>query len=69
LISHRPAGALSEQLVLDYLSEVGLVLHDVGLKTYDIDDNLIVARGPHPIALDFEAAFQKVCAAFEKLGA
>jgi hypothetical protein len=49
--------------------KVGLVLHDNGLKTYDIDDNLIVARGPHPVALDFEAAFQNVCAAFEQLGA
>jgi hypothetical protein len=46
---------------------VGLVLHDVGLKTYDIDDNLILAHGPHPVAEDFEAAFQNVCAAFEKL--
>jgi hypothetical protein len=49
--------------------KVGLVLHDVGLKTYDIDDNLILAHGPHPVAEDFEAAFQKVCEAFEKLGA
>lgn len=43
---------------------VGLVLHDVGVKTFDIDDNVLAAHGPHPVVEDFEAAFAKICDAF-----
>jgi hypothetical protein len=46
---------------------VGLVLHDNGLKTYDIDDNILVARGPHPILDDPDEAFGRICSAFEEL--
>jgi hypothetical protein len=48
---------------------VGLVLHDVGVKTYDIDDNLLFAKGPHSVAEDFETAFAGVCPALEAMGA
>jgi len=48
---------------------VGLILHDAGVKTYDIEDNLLFAHGPHPVADDFEAAFARLCVAFEELGA
>jgi len=48
---------------------VGLVVHDVGIKTYDIDDNLLFAKGPHPVAEDFEAAFAGVCPALKEMGA
>ena len=48
---------------------VGLVVHDVGIKTYDIEDNLLFAKGPHPVAEDFESAFAGVCPALEEIGA
>jgi hypothetical protein len=48
---------------------VGLVLHDVGIKTFDIDDNVLLAHGPHPVVADFDGAFAKVCDAFAALGA
>ncbi len=48
---------------------VGLVLHDVGVKTFDIDGNVLSMFGPHPVVEDFEGAFQHVCDAFEELGA
>ena len=48
---------------------VGLVLHDVGVKVFDIDDNLLFAGGPHPVVEDFEAAFASICDAFAALGA
>ncbi|MFL5650165.1 MAG: hypothetical protein ACJ777_02710 [Chloroflexota bacterium] len=48
---------------------VGLVLHDVGVKTFDIDGEVIFRHGPHPVVDDFDGAFQKVCDAFEALGA
>ena len=41
----------------------GLVLHDVGIKSFDIDDNVLFMHGPHPIVEDFEAAFAPVCGA------
>jgi hypothetical protein len=47
----------------------GLVLHDVGVKTFDTDGNVLFRHGPHPIVDDFEAAMQNVCDAFEALGA
>jgi hypothetical protein len=47
---------------------VGLVIHDVGLKTFDIDDNILLAHGPHPLLADFEGAFAKLCAAFAEMG-
>ena len=48
---------------------VGLVLHDIGIKTFDIDDNVLFAHGPHPVVEDFDGAFAKVCDAFAALGA
>jgi hypothetical protein len=49
---------------------VGLVVHDVGVKTFDIDDNVLFAHGPHPLVEeDFESAFAGVCPALEAIGA
>lgn len=48
---------------------VGLVVHDVGIKTFDIDDNLLFAHGPHPVVEDFEGTFAQLCPAFEAIGA
>jgi hypothetical protein len=48
---------------------LGVILHDTGVKTFDIDDNVILAHGPHPLLEDFDAAFAKVCDAFAELGA
>ena len=42
----------------------GLVLHDVGVKACDIEGNLLFAHGQHQ-ALDFEAAFAKICDALQ----
>ena len=47
---------------------VGLVVHDVGLKTFDIDDNVLAAHGPHPILEDFEGTFAQLCDAFAVTG-
>lgn len=46
---------------------VGLVLHMTGLVTYDIDDNVLVSHGPHPILDDPDEAFGRICTAFEEL--
>ena len=43
----------------------GLVLHDVGVKSFDIDDNVLFAHGPHELLEDFDGAFAKVCDAFQ----
>ena len=48
---------------------VGLILHDTGLKVFDIEDNVLLAHGPHPLLVDFDGAFQRVCDAFKELGA
>jgi hypothetical protein len=48
---------------------VGLVVHDVGVKTFDIDDNVLFMHGPHPVVEDFESAFAGVCPALEAIGA
>ena len=48
---------------------VGLVVHDVGVKTFDIDDNVLFMHGPHPVVADFESAFAGVCPALEAIGA
>jgi hypothetical protein len=42
----------------------GLVIHDLGVKAVDIEGNLLFAHGQHQ-ALDFEAAFAKVCDALQ----
>jgi hypothetical protein len=47
---------------------VGLVIHDVGIKSFDIDDNVLLARGPHPILEDFDGAFATLCDAFALMG-
>ena len=43
----------------------GLVIHDVGVKSFDIDDNVLFAHGPHEVLEDFDAAFAKVCDALQ----
>jgi len=43
----------------------GLVMHDVGVKSFDIDDNVLFAHGPHEVLDDFDAAFGKVCDALQ----
>ena len=48
---------------------VGLVVHDVGVETFDIDDNVLFMQGPHPVVEDFDAAFAGVCPALEAIGA
>ena len=40
---------------------VGLIVHEVGLKTFDIDGNVLVAHGPHPLLEDFEGSLAKLC--------
>lgn len=41
----------------------GVVMKDVGVKSFDIDDNLLFAHGQHDILDGFDEAFAKVCAA------
>ena len=48
---------------------VGLIVHDVGVKTFDIEGNVLFAHGPHPVVEDLEAAFAPICPAFEAIGA
>jgi hypothetical protein len=43
----------------------GLVMHDVGVKSFDIEGNVLFAHGPHEVLDDFEAAFDKVCDALQ----
>lgn len=38
----------------------GMLLHQVGVISYDIDDNLLFARGVHPIVDDAEGAFEQL---------
>jgi hypothetical protein len=46
---------------------VGLVFHEVGIKAIDIDDNVLLVHGPHPI--HDEGAWLQVCDAFAAMGA
>jgi len=43
----------------------GLVMHDVGVKSFDIEDNVLFAHGPHEVLDDPDAAFAKVCDALQ----
>ena len=45
---------------------VGLVIHDVGIKAFDIEDNVLLAHGPHPV-LDDPDAFAKLCDSFASM--
>jgi hypothetical protein len=47
------------------LPGTGLVMHDVGVKSFDIEENVLFAHGPHEVLDDFEAAFAKVCEALQ----
>jgi hypothetical protein len=38
----------------------GMLLHQVGVISYDFDDNLLFARGVHPIVDDADAAFEQL---------
>jgi hypothetical protein len=40
-------------------------MHDVGVKSFDIEDNVLFAHGPHEVLDDFEAAFDDVCDALQ----
>jgi hypothetical protein len=42
------------------LPGAGLVMHDVGVKSIDIEGNVLFAHGQHELD-DFDAAFAKVC--------
>jgi hypothetical protein len=43
---------------------VGLVIHDVGTKSFDIDDNVLFLHGQHPVVTEgYEAAFSRFCPA------
>lgn len=48
---------------------VGLIFHDAGVKSFDIDDNVLFAHGPHPLLEDFFGTFGKLCDAFAEMGA
>ena len=48
---------------------IGLIFHDVGVKTFDIDNNVLDAYGPHPLLEDFFGTFGKLCDAFAVMGA
>ena len=48
---------------------VGLVVHDVGIKTFDIDDNVLFAKVRIPSWRTSRAAFVGVCPALEEMGA
>lgn len=44
----------------------GLVIHDVGVKAFDIEGNLLFAHGQHAaLELGFDAIFAKVCDALQ----
>src|SRR5262249_47781916 len=43
----------------------GLVIHDVGVKSFDIDGNALFAHGQHDVLEDADAAFAKVCDALQ----
>jgi hypothetical protein len=47
----------------------GLVFHDTGTKMFDIDDNVLMLHGQHPVVLDFDGTFAKICDAFAAIGA
>ena len=47
------------------LPGTGLVMHDVGVKSFDIEGNVLFAHGQHEVLDDFEAAFAKVCDALQ----
>jgi hypothetical protein len=68
--SYGTPGDLSTRVVVQSGSDItvvvpgsGLVMHDVGVKSFDIDDNVLFAHGQHPLLDDVDAAFAKVCAA------
>lgn len=43
----------------------GLDIHDVGVKSFDIEGNVLFAHGQHEVLDDFDAAFAKVCEALQ----
>jgi hypothetical protein len=40
-------------------------MHDVGVKSFDIEGNVLFAHGQHEVLDDFDAAFAKVCEALQ----
>ena len=48
---------------------VGLVALDTGVKTFDIDDNVLFIHGRHDAVEDFDGMLQQICDAFLELGA
>lgn len=47
---------LSGNDVTVVVPSTGLVIHDVGVKSFDIDDNVLFAHDPHDVLEDFDAA-------------
>ena len=39
----------------------GMVVLDAGIKSWDIEDNILFAHGPHDLIEDIEGAFAKAC--------
>jgi hypothetical protein len=42
---------------------LGLIVHDVGIKSFDLEGNVLFMHGPHPVVEDFFEAFAGVCPA------
>ena len=70
--SYAVPGDLSTRVVVQSGSDVtvlipgaGLVVHDVGVKAFDIEDNVLFARGAHELLDDLGAAFAKMCEALQ----
>lgn len=67
-VSFAVPGDLSTRVVVQSGSDAtvvipgtGLVIHDVGVKAFDIDENVVFAHGQHEVLDDFDGAFAKVC--------
>jgi hypothetical protein len=48
---------------------IGLIQLDTGIKTFDIEGNVLFIHGHHDVVDDFEGSMQQICDAFDELGA
>ena len=48
---------------------IGIIQLDTGVKTFDIEGNILFIHGHHDVVDDFEGSMQQICDAFETLGA
>lgn len=39
----------------------GMIVLDAGVKSWDIEDNILFARGPHDLVEDIDGAFARAC--------